>query len=162
MRFQLGAITLPLVTLAFAACSSDPEPGSTANTEISCEVASLPLASNADGPTVERLTLLCETGGQLVPELVIVDPQGDADLQDVVQTLGVYAAKDCAGDVFEIEDDVSESGQPEWFGTVVDRADEPALYDTICASSSWPVELQVRDASGNEVNGVVEAVVVRS
>ena len=49
----------------------------------------------------------------------------------------------------------------ETFGTAVVAADNPALYNAIAASNSWPVEVDFVDVEGHRTTGRVGARILR-
>lgn len=154
------SILLVLFVASLPCCSSDPELAPQTLDREACESVSLPLSSSSAAPTLVSLSLNCESTG-VVPEAIVTDPEGDADLRNVAQRLEVFTDLACSGEVIVIEDDVVAAGQSEWFGTLIDRSRNPSLYEYVCASASWPVRAHIRDASGNLTNGVVEARVLQ-
>lgn len=154
---------LSLVVVMIASppcCSDDAKPAPQMIDRSACQSVSSPLTSGTASPTLAHLSLNCESSG-VVPEAIVLDPQGDADLQNVPQRLEAFTDLTCSGEVVAIEDDVVAAGKPEWFGTLIDRSSAPSLYEAVCASTSWPVRVHIRDASGNVTTGVVEAPVLQ-
>jgi hypothetical protein len=147
----LATTLLLALVLGVAACSDDDDNGGDGD---SCNTESLPLSDDADGPVLTDLVLECQGGAFLNLFATITDAQGTPDLEDVVQRLIVYGQDDCKGAVeFELMDDVSGSGVEESFGIVIERAGHEALFDQICASQEWPVEIHLYDNSAHHTFG---------
>lgn len=137
------------------ACDGDPSrPGNPCGTE------SLPLEGAPGAPRVTDVALEVQPDG-IVVLVTAVDPQGNADLLDVVQSIGVFPDPGCDGATIVLEDDLAGSGVEESFGTAVSAAAAPALYDDIAAADRWPVELDFRDTAGNRTTGRVQARIIR-
>jgi hypothetical protein len=120
----------------------------------------LPLTGAAAGPTVTDVGLEAQASG-IVVIATATDPQGTADLQDVVQVISVYPDSECAGSPIAIQDDLSGSGVEETFGTVVEVSASPALYEAIANAERWPVEVDFGDRDDNRTAGRVMARVIR-
>lgn len=126
-----------------------------------CVLDPLPLEGQVDGPTVTDVALEDQGGQRIVLHVTASDPQGSADLVDVIQTVGVFRNARCEGTPILLQDDLAGSGIEESFGTVVDVTTDADLYSAIAGAETWPVELNVRDAGGNAVSGRVAARVFR-
>lgn len=122
---------------------------------------SLPLGGEANAPMVTAVALEDQGGQRIVVHVTATDPQGDADLIDVNQTVGVFRNDRCEGTPILLQDDLAGSGIEESFGTAVDTTTDADLYAAIAGAETWPVELTFRDAGGNAVSGRVEARVFR-
>ena len=85
------------------------------------------------------------------------DAQGSANLDSVLQTVGVYPNASCEGTPIPIQDDLVGSGVEETFGTVVEASVNPALYNAIAAATQWPVSVDFQDIDGNHTTGLVLA-----
>lgn len=140
-----------LVSLAAGSCGDDRVGPSDL-----CGLAPLPLSVPGDGPSVIDVSLEIQ-GAAVVVHATATDPQGDGDLIDVIQSVGVFRDERCSTAPIVLEDDLAGSGIEETFGTALEQDDDPDLFDAIAASATWPVELDFRDASGNRVNGRVAA-----
>jgi hypothetical protein len=149
-RLWFGLISLPLLS-----CGDSPTSSSSL-----CETAPLPLAGAANAPTVTDVGLEIQTGG-VVLVATASDPQGDGNVQGVLQTIGVFPDDRCAGAPIVMQDDLAYSGVEETFGTVVSSSDNPGLYNTIAAAANWPVEVDFVDLDGNQTTGRVRARVIR-
>lgn len=126
-----------------------------------CGLQDLPLQGQVSGPTVTDVALEDQGGQRIVVLVTATDPQGDADLVGVVQTLRVFRSNACEGAPIVLQDDLAGSGVEESFGTAVDTTTDAPLYRDISASDWWPVELSFKDAGGNTVEGRVAARVFR-
>ena len=126
-----------------------------------CTTRDLPFTDSADAPTLTDVALECQSS-DLVALATATDPQGTDNLLNVLQTIGVYPNEDCTGTLLTIQDDLVGSGVEETFGTVVDAADHPDLFDQICGCNRWPVEVLFSDADGNTTRGRVAARVFRT
>lgn len=126
-----------------------------------CGLQDLPLRGQVSGPTVTDVALEDQGGQRIVVLATATDPQGDADLLGVVQTLKVFRNKACEGAPIVLQDDLAGSGVEESFGTAVDTTTDASLYREISDSDRWPVALSFQDAGGNTVEGRVAARVFR-
>jgi hypothetical protein len=121
-----------------------------------CGTVALPLSASAAAPVVVDVGLEVQSTG-IVAVATATDPQGDANLTNVQQTIGVFPDANCAGAAITIQDDLVASGVEETFGTVVDASARVALYNAIAASTHWPVSLDFQDLDGNHTIGRVLA-----
>lgn len=123
-----------------------------------CILRALPLTGTANAPVLTAAILECQ--GTLINMLAtVVDPQGDADLLTVVQRIRVFETADCNAAFRDVTDDFAGSGLEESFGIVFEQSSDPAVFARICAASSWPIEVEFSDASGDSVSGQVLATV---
>lgn len=152
-------IILVLVTLLLAAgCSDD---GVEPIGDV-CDISSLPLSGDTDAPVITDVGLEVQEGsGGIVAVATATDPQGFDNVRDILQTIGVFPDERCEGAPLVIRDDLAGLDQEETFGTVVDPADNPELYQAIAASNRWPVELSFEDFDGNRTTGRVFARIIR-
>lgn len=150
LRCLVLVASLPLLS----ACGD-----SVTETEDNCNTVALPLSGSAAGPTVTNVTLEVQPGG-IVVLATATDPGGTANLLDVTQSIGVFPDLQCDGAAIVLTDDLAGSGVEESFGTAVDIAVNPTLYNAIAGSARWPVVVDVRDADGNRTTGRVMATVV--
>jgi len=102
-----------------------------------------------------------QQGTGIVVFATATDPQGSADLRDVLQSVGVFPDERCEGAPIVIQDDLVGSGIEETFGTAVEASSKQSLYASIAAAATWPVELDFRDIGGNRTTGHVRARVTR-
>ena len=151
-----GRLILGVVLLAAVACDSEPS-----GPEDACMLVDLPLSGGASGPTIVDVGLEVQEGSGIVVVATATDPQGTADLEDVIQSVGVFRSDGCEGAPIVLQDDLVGSGVEETFGTAVEASTDPALYGTIAAAASWPVEIAFSDKSGNRTSGRVSARVFR-
>ncbi|HEX6134421.1 MAG TPA: hypothetical protein VFZ24_10670 [Longimicrobiales bacterium] len=125
-----------------------------------CEAVALPLSGSADAPVVTDVGLEVQTG-IIVALATATDPQGSANLSNVIQRLGVFPdPPSCRESPLILQDDLAGSGVEESFGTVVDAAANPALFNAIAAAQEWPVDVDFADADGNRTTGRVRARVI--
>lgn len=150
-RRLLALAALPLV---LAACGDDPA-GST-----SCDPVMLPFSGGTNAPRVTHVGLEVQESG-IVLVATATDPQGTANLLTVQQSMGVYRDAECRTTPIMLEDDLSESGVEETFGTAVDAAQNATLYNTIAAAATWPVLIDFKDIDGNRSAAVVRAQVLQ-
>jgi hypothetical protein len=125
-----------------------------------CVTEDLPLSGDTDGPVVTDVGLEVQAGG-IVVVATATDPQGDDNLRDVFQSVGVFPDESCEGSPIVIMDDLAYSGVEETFGTAVDASTDPDLYDAIAAASDWPVEVTFKDVDGHTTSGRVRARIIR-
>ena len=85
-----------------------------------CSTRNLPLVDGSDAPSLLEVKLECQD-----PEVVVLatatDPHGSANLQDVLQTIGVHSDKSCQGTTLTVQDDFVGVEIEESFGTVFTR-----------------------------------------
>jgi len=142
----------------FAACGNDTTQPPT-DLYRNCVLEPLPLTGTAGAPVLTSAALECQ--GRFINLLATaVDPQGDADLQNVVQRIRVFEEPDCNSISREVTDDFVGSGVEESFGIVFEQGMDPAVFARICASSRWPIEVELFDVSGNTLRGRVLATVI--
>ena len=143
---------MPVMVLALASCgedSTDPDP---------CGDAELPLQGAAVGPVIVDVTLEVQPGG-IVVLATATDPQGSANLLNVIQSIGVFPDRDCEGDPIVVQDDLAGSGVEESFGTAVDAVADVTLYGMIAGAATWPVTVDFEDLDGNRTTGQIRAAV---
>lgn len=150
---RLGSVIS--LALLGAACTEDP-----AGIDDRCMATMLPLTGPANGPTVTDVGLEIQELG-IVVLATATDPQGSANLEDVVQAVGVFRDKQCTGSPIVVQDDLVGSGIEETFGTVVEAAADPVLYEAIATAQRWPVEVDFQDRDSNRTAGRVMARVIR-
>ncbi len=122
-----------------------------------CALDDLPLSAGGAAPVLTEVALECQDGAVVV-HATVEDPQGSANLSNVVQTLAVFRGGGCNSAADAITDDVAESGTEETFGTVYERNNvTEGVIARICCASAWPVQVTLRDADSNETTGVVMA-----
>jgi hypothetical protein len=148
-RWWLSLISLPLLS-----CGDSPTDSGS-----QCGTVALPLAGATNAPTVTDVGLEIQIGA-VVLVATAVDPQGDANVQGVLQTIGVFPDDRCAGAPIVLQDDLANSGVEETFGTVVSSTDNPQLYTTIAAAANWPVAVDFVDLDGNQTTGRVRARII--
>lgn len=141
----------------FGACGDDPA-GPAADR---CQTVALPLTGVAAGPTVVDVGLEIQPGVGVVIVATATDPQGDENLRDVLQSVGVFPDENCEGSPLTLRDDLVGSGIEETFGTAVDATDRPALFAAISAALDWPVEVDFVDLDGNRTTGRTRARIIR-
>ncbi len=145
-----------LVVLFGAACGDDSD-DDPMNPIDPCSAVALPVGgANANAPTVTDVALEVQ-GDYIVLHATVTDPQGDANLQNIDQTIGVFQDDACGSTTVNLVDDIANSGQEETFGTVTDVMTNAALHAAIAASVNWPVELHIRDADNNITHARVRA-----
>jgi hypothetical protein len=144
-----------LYCLLVVGCNGDPEA-----IDDRCMASMLPLTGLAAGPTVTDVGLEVQLSG-IVVVATASDPQGSANLDDVVQSIGVFPDAECTGEAIVIQDDLVGSGVEETFGTVVDAAADPQLYGDISNAQRWPVEVDFRDQDANRTSGRIMARIIR-
>jgi len=141
-------------------CSTVMACGDTTSVKIdSCNVVPLPLTGNTNGPRIADVALDVQTSG-IVVLATATDPQGDADLHDVLQKIGVFPDPECRGAPLIVTDDILD-GLEESFDFVVTPTSNKALYDAIAAANRWPVQVDFEDRPGNRVSGRVMARIQR-
>jgi hypothetical protein len=155
---QLFALVLLVVLVA--ACNKDevtkPDPNNSIDT---CGTVAMPLSGSADAPSVTDVGLEVQASG-IVIVATVTDPQGSANLLHVNQSIGIFPEIGCGGAVIVLVDDIAYSGVEETFGTVVDAAADPALYNAIKAAGSWPAQVELVDLDGNRTSGRVRARII--
>jgi hypothetical protein len=148
-----------LIATSLAACGGESETNGAPPAAVSCQAASLPLEGSAEAPSLSELFLDC-TADAVEALALVTDSSGSADLDDVTQRLRVHRSEACDAGVLEIADDVAASGKVEAFGIVFEKSELPTLYAMICSSERWPVDVELRDNSGNVASGRVGAAVM--
>lgn len=152
----MRGIPLPLglilvVALACGDSTTEPE---------ECETESLPFSGDAGAPVVTDVGLEIQPGEGVVVVATATDPQGFSDVEDVLQTVGVYRDRTCTGSPLTVQDDLAGLGQEETFGTAVPASDTE-LYEAIAAATDWPVRVDFVDAGGNRSQANVLARIIR-
>ena len=147
---------LLLASVLVLACDDEPMPPDNAD---ACGAVPLPVQGASSAPAVTDVRL------EVQPVVIVLhatatDTDGSGNINNVVQSIGVFRDRNCAGAPIVLQDDFVGSGVEESFGNVVARGEDEALFDSIAASTTWPVELDVRDADGNRTTGRVRARVV--
>src|SRR5262245_13412134 len=123
-RSSQGVRAAAVALLCCAACNGDDV------TEIDprCPLVALPLAGTANAPSVVDVVLEVQST-TIAIAMTATDPQGGANLRNVLQTVSVYGGTRCQGPLVVLRDDLVDSGVEETFGTVVVAAQNQALYD---------------------------------
>lgn len=147
-------LTILLFGTSLVACGDDP-----VDVDDECNASALPLSGSTAAPVVSDVVLEVQPG-DIVVAATVSDPQGSLNLEDVIQTIGVFPDDLCEGTAIEIQDDIVASGFEETFGTVVTALGDPILYGEIAAAASWPVEVDFADRDGNRTTGRVRARVI--
>ena len=160
---MLRSLALLVLALSLAACGDDDVNGNQNPTpngcfDDGCTTNDLPFTGGTDFPTVTNVTLECQSQSVVVLATVS-DPQGTANLLNVIQTVGVYPDADCVGTSIDLQDDLAGSGLEESFGDAVLAASNQTLYDQICSCAFWPVTVRFTDLDGNVTTGRVAALV---
>ena len=145
---------LVLLAIPVMACSDD----ATRPVEDLCDAVALPLTGPAAGPTITDVALEVQTGDGIVVLATATDPQGGENLQDVLQTVGVFPDDRCAGDPILLQDDLVDSGVEESFGSAASPSS--SLFADIAAATSWPVSVDFADVDGNRITARVNARVI--
>lgn len=122
MRRRLIAILVPLVGMT--ACGD-----SSSNPTDDCNAETLPLSAATAGPTIVDIHLEVQPSG-IVILATATDPQGTANLLNIVQSVGIFPDRRCEGSPIMRTDDLSGSGVEESL-----------------------VEADFRDADDNRVSG---------
>ena len=151
-------VALTASLTVFAACSDD-STQPPIDLYRNCLLGSIPLAGAVNAPVLTSAALECQ-GGFLNLLATAVDAQGDADLQNVVQRIRVFEESDCHSSFRQVSDDFVASGVEESFGVVFEQGIDPVVFARICASSRWPIEVELSDASGDTLRGQVLARVI--
>jgi hypothetical protein len=154
MRRWLGTLLL----FSAVSCGDDTDP-TNGGDDGACQIEELPVQGSSNAPLVTDVALEVQNGGGIVLHATASDPQGTDDLRDVPQIIRVFQDVLCETSPIVMQDDLVASGVEETFGTAV--APGTALYATIAAAESWPVELEFRDADDNTSSAQVMARVFR-
>ncbi len=129
--------------------------------EGACVIEALPFAGSADAPEITDVGLELQDGVGVVPVATATDPQGFANVDNVLQSVGVYPDAQCEGVPFTLLDNLVGLGVEETFGTAID-ASETAIYSAISAApATWPVRVDFSDVDGNHTMGDVLARLIR-
>jgi hypothetical protein len=126
----------------------------------SCQVVDLPLSGEQNAPVITDVALEAQSGDGIVVLVTAADPQGSANLRDVLQIVRVFQDNRCDGSPIVVQDDLAYSGVPESFGIAVPSSNQ-SLFNTIAAADSWPVALEFTDVNGNATSGRVMARIVQ-
>jgi len=156
----LFALALSLISCDDDGISGDGNGSGASCYDGACATRDIPFSDAIDAPTLTDVTLECQSLS-IVVLATATDPQGSSNLQDVIQTIGVFPNVECQGAQIIVQDDFAGSGVEESFGDAFLAAANQALYDQICACDSWPVQVQLEDADGNVTSGRVVARVTR-
>jgi hypothetical protein len=144
-----------LLLASLAACSDSPGPDRAPDL---CQVTELPVTGSPNAPTVTDVALEAQPTDGIVVLATATDPQGDANLQNVIQTIRLFPDAQCRGTPIVVQDDLVGSGIEESFGIAVPR-NQP-LFDAIEAAEDWPVEVEFEDSDGNTTSARVAARVI--
>lgn len=150
------AAAMTVLHLGLGACG---DTGGPEVLETLCEPQALPFAGAADAPSVTDVGLEIQASG-IVPVATASDPQGFANVDGVLQTVGVYPDALCEGAPIELQDDLAGVGIEETFGTAVPST-QTDLYTAISAATTWPVRVRFSDIDGNVTEGDVTARLIR-
>jgi hypothetical protein len=142
--------------LSALACSDNAGPAATDT----CHPEDLPFTGEPNAPVITDMALEAQVGDGIVVVATASDPQGSENLRDVMQIVRVFQDARCDASPIVLQDDVAISGVPETFGIAVPSSNH-ALYNTIAAADSWPVQVDFRDIDGNSTSARVMARVVR-
>ena len=157
LRHLLAGTLLLALCLAAAACGDDgvePEANQ-------CDLRALPFADAPNGPLILDVGLEVQVGEGIIVVATASDPQGSDNLDDVLQSVGVYPDDGCRGTPLTVVDDLGGSGIEEAFGTAVSVDTDPALVAAITAAVSWPVHVDFVDLDGHTTRGDVSARIIR-
>jgi hypothetical protein len=130
------------------------------NGDDSCQVVDLPLSGEQNAPIITDVALEAQSGDGIVVLVTAADPQGSANLRDVLQIVRVFQDYRCNGSPIVVQDEVASSGVQESFGVAVPSSNQ-SLFNTIVAAESWPVALEFTDVNGNATSGRVMARIVQ-
>ena len=125
-----------------------------------CQVVDLPLSGEQNAPVITDVALEAQSGDGIVVLVTAADPQGSANLRDVLQIVRVFQDNRCISSPIVVQDDVAYSGVQESFGVAVPYSNQ-SLFNTIAAADSWPVALEFTDVNGNTTSGRVMARIVQ-
>ena len=153
----MSRTTTLLVLATLAACGGGTDP----TEEDLCMVQSLPFSGGADAPTVTDIGLELQPTEGVVVVATVSDAQGGINLEDVIQSVGVFPDARCEGAPLVVRDDFVDVGVEETFGTAVSIEDRPDVYAAIEASLRWPVEVNFVDLDGNRTKGRLSARLIR-
>ena len=168
---------LILATSYTTACGSSPTgsetPDAHAVTDSTRDAAgsqinALPFSGGPDAPVVASVEYRCNTtieNALVEAQVVITDPQGPGDLQHFTDDhLGMFAVDPPSGAErvvgFQLEIDgvhwaVSANSPSDTWGAFFAQLQDTEIYTTICASSTWPMDVLVVDQSGHVTSGLV-------
>lgn len=155
MGGKIGVVVVA-VGVVLAACD---DTGGPEVIQSLCELQTLPFAGSAAAPSLTDVGLEIQPSG-IVPVATASDPQGFANVDGVLQTIGVYPDARCEGPPVEVQDDLAGVGIEETFGTAVPST-EADLYAAIAAADSWPVRVRFADLDGNITEGDISARLIR-
>lgn len=157
IRHALAGACLVALCIGATACGDDgvQPPAS------ECDLRALPFSDEPNGPLIVDVGLEVQVGEGIIVVATATDPQGSDNLDDVLQSAGVYPDEGCVGTPFTLIDDLAGSGLEETFGTAVSIDSEPALVARISAATSWPVHIDFRDLDGHRTQGDVQARIIR-
>ena len=126
-----------------------------------CTLRALPFTDAPNGPLILDVGLEIQVGEGIIVVATASDPQGSDNLDDVLQSVGVYPDDGCRGTPLTLLDDLVGSGVEETFGTAVPVDTYPTLVAEITAALSWPVHVDFRDLDGHRTRGDVLARIIR-
>lgn len=124
-----------------------------------CQFEELPFSGSTEAPVITDVGLEIQPDG-IVPVATATDPQGFANVDGVLQSIGVYPDTRCDGPTVEVQDDLAGVGLEETFGTAV-PVTEADFYGAVSASSAWPVRVRFADLDGNVTSGDISARLIR-
>lgn len=125
-----------------------------------CQIEDLPLTGEQNAPVITDVALEAQGGDGIVVLVTAADPQGSANLRDVLQIVRVFQDDRCNGSPIVVQDDLAYSGVQESFGVAVPSSNQ-TLFNIIAAADSWPVALEFTDINGNATSGRVMARIIQ-
>ena len=125
-----------------------------------CNVVDLPLSGEQNAPIITDVALEVQAGDGIVVLVTAADPQGSANLRDVLQIVRVFQDNRCDVSPIVVQDDLAYSGVQESFGVAVPPSNQ-ALFNAIAAAEAWPVAVDFSDANGNATSGRVMARIIQ-
>lgn len=153
----ISRATTLLFIATLAACGGGTDPAE----EDLCMIQSLPFSGGPDAPAVTDIGLELQPTEGAVVVATVSDAQGGSNLEDVIQSVGVFPDARCEGTPLVVHDDFIDVGVEETFGTAVDIDEHPDIYSAIDASLRWPVEVDFVDLDGNRTKGRLSARLIR-
>ncbi len=165
-----------LMLCALAACGGSsagaPEAAALhdASPDAGAQYHSLPFSGGPDAPILSGLQYRCNTQVQFAyyveAQIMVTDPQGPADLTRNTQNhVGMFPTDPPSGTERLLDFRFAPDGTVDWgddtmyptpqWGQFYTQATDPAIYNAICAASTWPMDILVADNSGHITSGLV-------